>query len=71
MPEKAVVYENAKAGTAYVVESKLKVMLEQDYLSLEKHEGIQSKQAKERGFRTTFGTSRSIFKKFGHLKLLR
>ena len=37
MPEKAVVYENAKAGTAYVVESKLKVMLEQDYLSLEKH----------------------------------
>jgi len=45
VPEKAVVYENAKAGTAYVVESKLKVMLEQDYLSLEKHEGIQSKQA--------------------------
>ena len=37
VPEKAVVYENAKAGTAYVVESKLKVMLEQDYLSLEKH----------------------------------
>jgi len=45
VPEKAVVYENAKAGTAYVVESKLKVMLEQDYLSLEKHEGIQTKQA--------------------------
>ena len=44
VPEKAVVYENAKAGTAYVVESKLKVMLEQDYLSLEKHEGIQIKQ---------------------------
>ena len=42
VPEKAVVYENAKAGTAYVVESKLKVMLEQDYLSLQKHEGIQS-----------------------------
>jgi len=38
VPEKAVVYENAQAGTAYVVESKLKVMLEQDYLSLEKHE---------------------------------
>ena len=36
VPEKAVVYENAKAGTAYVVESKLKVMLEQDYLSLVK-----------------------------------
>jgi len=39
IPQKAVVYENAKAGTAYVVESKLKVMLEQDYLSLAKHQG--------------------------------
>ncbi|MGH2563667.1 MAG: hypothetical protein ACRDE5_04080, partial [Ginsengibacter sp.] len=37
VPEKAVVYENSKAGTAYVVESKLKVMLEQDYLSMKKH----------------------------------
>ena len=46
VPEKAVVYENAKAGTAYVVESKLKVMLEQDYLSLQKHEGIQSRTSK-------------------------
>jgi len=36
-PAKAVVYENAKAGTAYVVESKLKVMLEQDYLSMSKN----------------------------------
>ena len=34
VPEKAVVYENAKAATAYVVESKLKVMLEEDYLAL-------------------------------------
>jgi len=46
LPQKAVVYENAKAGTAYVVESKLKVMLEEDYLSLQKHEGIQSEQTK-------------------------
>ena len=38
IPEKAVIYENTKAGTAYVVESKLKVMLEEDYLSLSKHE---------------------------------
>jgi len=38
VPEKAVVYENVKAGTAYVVESKLKVMLEQDYLALEKNQ---------------------------------
>ena len=37
VPEKAVVYENAKAGTAYVVEAKLKVMLEEDYLSLSRH----------------------------------
>jgi len=37
VPEKAVVYENAKAGTAYVVESRLKVMLEQDYLALSKN----------------------------------
>ncbi len=43
IPDKAVVYENAKLGAAYVVESKLKVMLEQDYLSLEKHEGIPNK----------------------------
>ncbi|MBF0570566.1 MAG: hypothetical protein HQL12_01720 [Candidatus Omnitrophica bacterium] len=39
VPEKAVVYENAKAGTAYVVESKLKVMLEEDYLALSKDQG--------------------------------
>ncbi len=45
VPKKAKVYENAKAGTAYVVESKLEVMLEQDYLSLERHEGILSRKA--------------------------
>ena len=38
VPEKAVVYENAKAGTAYVLDAKLKVMLEEDYLSLAKHQ---------------------------------
>ena len=38
VPQKAVVLENAKARTAYVVEAKLKVMLEEDYLSLSKHE---------------------------------
>ena len=43
VPEKALVYENAKAGTAYVVESKLKVMLEQDYLALQKNIVIQKK----------------------------
>ena len=40
VPEKAVVYENAKAGTAYVVESKLKVMLEEDYLALSKNDSL-------------------------------
>ena len=38
VPDKAVVYENAKAGTAYLVESSLRVMLEQDYLALEKNQ---------------------------------
>jgi|GEM_PF-3073122 len=40
VPEKAVVYENK--GTAFVLENHLKVMLEQDYLSLQKHTGIES-----------------------------
>ncbi len=38
VPDKAVIYENAKSGTAYVVESSLKVMTEQDYLATSKHE---------------------------------
>ena len=38
VPQKAVVYENVKEGTAYVVQSRLKVMLEQDYLAMEKNE---------------------------------
>ncbi len=37
VPDKAVIYENETAGTAYVVDSKLKVMLEEDYLSMQKH----------------------------------
>jgi hypothetical protein len=40
VPEKAVVYENSKTGSAYIIESKFKVMLEQDYLALEKHEAV-------------------------------
>lgn len=38
VPEKAVIYENAETGTAYIVESKLKVMLEQDYLALSRND---------------------------------
>jgi len=37
VPQKATVYENSKTQTAYVLESKLKVMLEEDYLSIQKH----------------------------------
>src|SRR5208282_4302444 len=44
VPEKAVVYENK--GVAFVLENHLKVMLEQDYLSLEKHTGIESEKVK-------------------------
>jgi len=39
LPEKAVIYENPKTWTAYVGKATLKVMLDEDYLSLEKHEG--------------------------------
>jgi len=47
VPSKAVVYENVQAGTAYVVESKLKVMLEQDYLSLQKHSSVILSKTKD------------------------
>jgi len=49
VPEKAVVYENPQAGTAYVVQAKLKVMLEQDYLALGRNVvGVGSKPTQER-----------------------
>ncbi len=35
VPEKAVVYQNAETHTAFVVESRLKVMLEEDYVAME------------------------------------
>ncbi len=40
MPDKAVIYE--KNNTAYVVESRLKVMLDEDYVSLQKHNANQT-----------------------------
>src|ERR1700677_1599694 len=40
VPDKAVVYENN--GTAFVLENHLKVMLEEDYLSLSHHQQNQS-----------------------------
>jgi len=42
VPEKAVVYENTKAGTAYVVESRLKVMLESDYLAASRNGAVDT-----------------------------
>ena len=33
VPEKAQVYENARAGAVYITDSRLKVMLEEDYLA--------------------------------------
>jgi len=45
VPAKAVVYENARTNTAFVVESQLKVMLEADYLSGEKS-GVNSETQK-------------------------
>ncbi len=44
VPEKAVVYENG--GTAFVLENHLKVMLEEDYLALSKHQGQPDKALK-------------------------
>jgi len=40
LPDDAIIYE--KGNTAYVLKDHLKVMLEEDYLSLKKHTGIQS-----------------------------
>jgi hypothetical protein len=56
VPEKAVVYENAKAGTAYVVTAKLKVMLEEDYLSFSRHSEPAVVQAGEE----SVGANRSL-----------
>lgn len=36
VPQKALVYENLKSGTAFILESKLQVMLEEDYAALQK-----------------------------------
>jgi hypothetical protein len=41
VPAKAVVYENPQSASAYVVESSLNVMLEEDYLALQKSEAAK------------------------------
>ena len=45
VPESASVYEKDK--TVYVVDSKLKVLLEQDYLALEQSQVVTTKSQKE------------------------
>lgn len=40
LPDKAVLYQDLKTNSVYIIDSKLKVMLEEDYLSLAKHTGI-------------------------------
>lgn len=47
MPERATVYENIQAGTAFVVSSRLKVMLEEDYLAKDEQ---QKSEHHETGF---------------------
>ena len=43
VPEKALVYEDARSGTAYVVKSQLRVLLEEDYLALQKEGKVREK----------------------------
>ncbi len=40
VPEKAVVYEHEETSSVYVLESHLKVMLEEDYVALQKNLGV-------------------------------
>ncbi len=41
VPEKAAVYEHEESATAYLVDSHLKVMLEEDYVAMEKNLGSE------------------------------
>ena len=41
VPNDAIVYENAKLNSVFVVQSSLKVMLEQDYLAANKHKAME------------------------------
>jgi signal transduction histidine kinase len=57
VPEKAVIYENESAGTAYIVESSLRVMLEQDYLALEKHRALTARPPAAGGSAASVGAN--------------
>jgi hypothetical protein len=41
LPDEALVYQNSKTNSVFVVKSSLKVMLEQDYLAMKKHDSVQ------------------------------
>ena len=47
VPEKAVVYENPQTASAYVIESSLKVMLEEDYVAMQKSIPLRGGEADE------------------------
>jgi len=59
-PDEAVVYESG--NTAYILKSHLKVMLEEDYLSLQKHSTISPSLVKE-GDRGSFDNTHTIASK--------
>jgi len=40
VPDQSVIYENSKTNSVFIVKSTLKVMLEQDYLSMQKHNSV-------------------------------
>ena len=60
MPASAVVYENAKVGAAYVIESRLKVMLETDYFATAQNIVIPRPKAEESQNFTLRKTLRSL-----------
>src|ERR1700691_436951 len=45
IPDNALIYE--KGNTAYILKNHLRVMLEEDYLSLQKHSGVIASEAKQ------------------------
>ncbi len=54
IPDDALIYE--KGNTAYVLKNHLKVMLEEDYLSLQKHSGITSVIPAKAGIQNNINT---------------
>ncbi|MBF0489848.1 MAG: hypothetical protein HQL15_04435 [Candidatus Omnitrophica bacterium] len=70
VPDDALIYE--KGNTAYILKHHLKVMLEEDYLSLQKHSGIQHAVMPERLSRasSSSASSGSPTKAFGDDRIM-